>query len=359
MLRFFAATRSPTTRRRDAMSDTQPLILPPIAGAAPTVVHLCAEYYPYARTGGLAEAAWGLQRYQHRRGLPTMAILPLYKTARQHTRNLEPVGDPFTLDFGGRYETFRLLRELDSASETPVCFIEHEGFFGRDGSTAIAPATTPTIIAAFRHSPPAVAALPRITSGAVVLHVHDWHAALAPVYMRSWWGGQPWYDRIPVVMSVHNGGYQGHFGASVMPDLGLPWSLFTPDKLEWYGKVNFLKGGLTHTDMATTVSPRSTPRSCGRRRRIRFAGSISIDGRTLHRRPQWDRPRSVEPGERSRGGRALYHRRPGGEARLQGRHAAAIWAAGKPLRAAGRARRADGDAEGARHRRPQPRPRST
>jgi starch synthase len=57
------------------------------------------------------------------------------------------------------------------------------------------------------------------------------------------------------VMSVHNGGYQGHFGPEVMPELGLPWELYRPDKLEWYGKTNFLKGGLMFTDVATTVSP--------------------------------------------------------------------------------------------------------
>jgi starch synthase len=61
---------------------------------------------------------------------------------------------------------------------------------------------------------------------------------------------------------VHNGGYQGHFGAEVMPELGLPWSLFHYEALEWYGKVNLLKGGLTHADMATTVSPAHAVELC-------------------------------------------------------------------------------------------------
>jgi starch synthase len=40
-----------------------------------------------------------------------------------------------------------------------------------------------------------------------------------------------------------------------MPDIGLPWSLFNWQQLEWYGKVNFLKGGMAFADMVTTVSP--------------------------------------------------------------------------------------------------------
>lgn len=232
------------------------LQVPTISGDVPTVVHLSAEYFPYARTGGLAEAAWGLHRFQARGGLQTMAILPLYRSARSHLRRLEPIGEPYSLFFSGREEWFRLWRDLDPASETPTCFIEHNGYFDRDGIYGEAGRDYPDNHRRFSaFAAAAVAALPRITSGPVLLHAHDWHAALAPVYLRTWWQGDPFFDRIPVVMSVHNGGYQGHFDGQVMPELGLPWELYTPDRLEWYGKTNFLKGGLMYTDVATTVSP--------------------------------------------------------------------------------------------------------
>jgi starch synthase len=243
-------------RSDELMNAPQRFALPLVTGEQPTIVHLAAEYFPYARTGGLAEAAWGLQRDQHRHGLRTMAIVPLYRTARQHIRRLEAAGDPFTLQFGARAETFRLWRELEPASETPTCFLEHNGFFDRDGLYGEQGSDYPDNYLRFAaFAAAAVAALPRVTSGPVLLHAHDWHAALAAVYLRTWFKGNPWYDRIPVVLSVHNGGYQGHFAASVIPEIGLPWDVFTPEKLEWYGKTNYLKGGLTHTDMATTVSP--------------------------------------------------------------------------------------------------------
>ena len=116
------------------MTELAPLALPLIDAESPTVVHLSAEYYPYARTGGLAEAAWGLHRYQHRRGIPTTAVVPLYRAARKHVRNLQPLGEPYTLYFGARAETFQVLRELDPASETPTCFIQHDGFFEVGGA---------------------------------------------------------------------------------------------------------------------------------------------------------------------------------------------------------------------------------
>ncbi|MGH7581767.1 MAG: glycogen synthase [Gemmatimonadales bacterium] len=235
---------------------TSPPLLPPIDGETPGIVHVVAEYYPYARTGGLAEAAWGLHRDQDRAGLTTAAILPLYQAARQHLRRPELVGEPFTLQLGPGAETFRLWHELEPASGTPTYLIEHEGFFGRAGlygENGVDYPDNDRRFAAF--SAAAAAILPRVASGPILLHVHDWHTALTPVYLRTWWQHDPWYRRIPVVLSVHNGGFQGHFGPGLLPEIGLPWSLWTPDKLEWYGKTNFLKGGLTHADMATTVSP--------------------------------------------------------------------------------------------------------
>ncbi|MBI2901976.1 MAG: glycogen synthase, partial [Candidatus Methylomirabilis oxyfera] len=58
------------------------------------------------------------------------------------------------------------------------------------------------------------------------------------------------------IFTIHNLGYQGIFKPEVVPLLGLGWGLFTPAGIEFYGKVNLLKGGLLFADLLTTVSPR-------------------------------------------------------------------------------------------------------
>ncbi|MEO8478058.1 MAG: glycogen/starch synthase [Gemmatimonadota bacterium] len=239
-----------------------PIPLPDIDGSTPTIVHLSAEYYPYARTGGLAEAAWGLHRLQHGRGRPTAAIMPLFRTVRKHLRDAVPVGEPMTLHFGTRSESFQLWNDRDPASGTPSYFIQHDGLFDRDGIYGEGGDYPDNHFRFAAFAAAAIAFLPRITSGPVVLHAHDWHAALAPVYLRTWFKGDPWFDRIPVVLSVHNGGYQGHFGSDIIPEIGLPWDVFNHDKLEWHGQTNLLKGGLTHCDIATTVSPKHSTELC-------------------------------------------------------------------------------------------------
>jgi starch synthase len=89
----------------------------------------------------------------------------------------------------------------------------------------------------------------------MVLHAHDWHTGLALTYLRALKGGDPWYDSIRTVLSVHNAGYQGHYPASMRHALGVPDALFTWRHLEWFGKLNLLKGGLVFADAAVTVSP--------------------------------------------------------------------------------------------------------
>jgi starch synthase len=87
-----------------------------------------------------------------------------------------------------------------------------------------------------------------------VFHCHDWQTALIPVLLRTLYEEDPSFQGIPAVFTIHNIGYQGVFSPDTLPLLMLPWDLFTITKLEFFGKVNFLKGALTYADFITTVS---------------------------------------------------------------------------------------------------------
>ena len=231
-----------------------PLIAPD--GERPTVVHVTAEYFPYARTGGLAEAVAGLAGFQAAAGLDVIAILPLYRTVRDVDCDLEPVGPPFVVSLGGRAEEARVFRVAGPVTGAQVFFIEHLGYFNRSGIYGEAGADYPDNARRFAFfALAALTALPRLTQRRILLHAHDWHTALAPVYLRTLFDQHRWAREASVVLSVHNPGYQGHFGPEAMPDIGLPWELFHWTMLEWYGKVNLLKGGLVFADYVTTVSP--------------------------------------------------------------------------------------------------------
>jgi starch synthase len=86
-----------------------------------------------------------------------------------------------------------------------------------------------------------------------VVHVNDWHTGFLPVLMREKAG--PRWDGVASVFTIHNLAYQGEFGLEALDALDLPHSLFHPDRVEAWGRVNFLKAGCAYSDRVNTVSP--------------------------------------------------------------------------------------------------------
>jgi starch synthase len=227
------------------------------------VVHLTAEYFPYARTGGLAEAVGGLARFQSWLGVPTTVVMPFYPSVSVHAGELMQVGEPVTVELGGRRETFRVLQQVEPPEHARLFFLAHPGFFERSGVYGEAGADYPDNAerwAFFCRA--ALEMLPRLGRRPPLLHMHDWHCALAAVYLRCHHRGEPWYDAVRTVLSVHNAGYQGHYGPAMLKPLGLPAALFEWRQLEWYGQLNVLKGGLVFADAAVTVSPNHARELC-------------------------------------------------------------------------------------------------
>ena len=60
----------------------------------------------------------------------------------------------------------------------------------------------------------------------------------------------------PSVFTIHNLAYQGVFDADWLPRLDLGWEQFTGRRLEYWGRISFMKGGINDARDITTVSPR-------------------------------------------------------------------------------------------------------
>lgn len=230
-------------------------------GTAVHVVHVVAELAPFARSGGLGEAVNSLGRFQAACGIPTSIVMPLYDAVRDTTPDIEPVGTAFTVRVGPRLEKVRLWKHNpqpgDPLAECHVYFIESEDYFARPFIYGPPGADYPDNAQRYAcFSMAALASLPTLAGGSpVLLHVHDWHTALAPVYLRTTFANDERYRRVKTVLSVHNAGFQGHFPRETMLDLGLPEALYNWRQMEWHNRANMLKGGLVFADAVTTVSP--------------------------------------------------------------------------------------------------------
>src|SRR5947209_599414 len=247
---------SPTVKAPPA---PPPLVLPD--GRPVRVINLVAELAPFARSGGLGEAVARLARFQAASGVPAAIMMPLYGMVPDRAPESEPVGPSFRGQLGSRIEPGRLRRRSKRPDDPRVggtedYFIESAEYFDRPYLYGPPGSDYPDNARRYAFfCMAALAAIPRIAgSDPVILHAHDWHTALAPVYLRTLFAGDVRYGWVSVVLTVHNAGYQGHFPAETLPDIGLPWSLYNWRQLEWYGRLNLLKGGLVFADAATTVS---------------------------------------------------------------------------------------------------------
>src|SRR3989339_30139 len=120
--------------------------------------------------------------WQARAGIPVSVVMPLHRSVRRAEPSLLPVGRPVSLEIGARTEPFRL-RRLKPAAGTPrVFFIEHDGYFDRPGLYGAGGQDFSDNGLRFGFfACAALAVLPRVSARRIVLHIHDWHAALAPV----------------------------------------------------------------------------------------------------------------------------------------------------------------------------------
>lgn len=83
-----------------------------------------------------------------------------------------------------------------------------------------------------------------------VLHCHDWQAALVPVFSEQDFSGY-----FNTLLTIHDCNYQGRFPKDTLPSIGVAWDFYAMDGLEYYGDVNFLKGGILFASRVATVSP--------------------------------------------------------------------------------------------------------
>ncbi len=81
-----------------------------------------------------------------------------------------------------------------------------------------------------------------------LVHANDWPTALAPAYMA-------WMKLdTPSIFTIHNLTYQGLCDPSCMPELGIPGEAYTPEGVEFYGRLSFMKAGIVYASHLTTVS---------------------------------------------------------------------------------------------------------
>ena len=221
------------------------------------VLHAAAEMFPLLKTGGLADVVGALPPAQSQLGTHARVVLPGFPAVLAGLTDLQPVAD---LGSAFGVGEVRLERGVLQPHGVIVYAVRADSFYDRPGNPYLDSAHRPYPDNDRRFALLGWAAA-RIAFGADpawrphIVHAHDWHAGLAPAYLRAFARGGAPKTRIASVMTVHNLAYQGTFPASEFGALQLPGDFYAVEGVEFYGHVSFLKAGLYYADRITTVSP--------------------------------------------------------------------------------------------------------
>ncbi len=219
------------------------------------ILMITSECVPYAKTGGLADVVGALPRALAQLGHAPIVVMPLYSAIDRAHHRIEPVLGPVGVWMGNCQEWCTVHRA--DMGGVPVYFIEFNNYFDRWGLYHDAEfrdyGDNPLRYAFFTRA--ALQLCADLGFKPDIVHTHDWQTALAAAYLKVWHWDHPLIGGAASVLTIHNLAYQGIYPASHYDYVGLGWDNFTADKLESFGAMNFLKGGIVFSDVVNTVSP--------------------------------------------------------------------------------------------------------
>ncbi len=216
------------------------------------IAFVASECVPYSKTGGLADVVGALPKALAGSGHQVQVIIPRYRGTQPG--GVVPGGHSITIPLASGWH-FASIQDGGTDNGVEHYLVDAPEFFDRQGlyqERGVDYPDNPVRFAAF--SMAALEFLKRSAPAPDVIHCHDWQSAPVPAYLRSMYRRDLFFAKTAVVFTIHNLGYPGLFTSEVLFRASLDYRLFNRQGLEFFGKVNYLKGGIEFSDFVTTVS---------------------------------------------------------------------------------------------------------
>ena len=216
------------------------------------ILFAASEVFPLVKTGGLADVACYLPIALREAGHDIRIVLPAYRPVLDHAGKLKAYAGRTIPQINVHYRIMET--KLPDASVT-VYLVDIPELYDRPGGPYQDqhgldwPDNADRFAVFCRVIRLLCLGLAGIDWIPDILHVNDWHTGLAPALLASDSG------RPASIFTIHNLAYQGDFPYTAFLNLELPDKYWSPDALEFYGRMSFIKGGLVYADQLTTVSP--------------------------------------------------------------------------------------------------------
>jgi starch synthase len=216
---------------------------------------LSSEFMPFAKTGGLADAASALVQELARLGHDVRAFMPLYASTLKTHPELQPVLglQHVEITIGSRPYAFSIRTASFPGSRTAMYFIDCPELYDRPALYTQDPDEHRRFLLFTRA---AIESCLRLGFAPDVFQCNDWHTAFLPLYLKTVYSSAPLLVHARSVLTIHNIGYQGIIPGALVGDLGLGGAEAWLDAQDLAaGVINSLKTGIKFADAVTTVSP--------------------------------------------------------------------------------------------------------
>jgi len=187
-------------------------------------------------------------------GYDVRVIMPKYGIINNQNFGLKTLAKSLAIPVGRKIAIVSILEgELERG--IPAYFIDYKPYFEREELYATPEGEYEDNAERFiLFSRAVLEAIKAIGFQPDVIHCNDWQTGLIPVYLKTLYKNDPFFQKTATILTIHNIAYQGTFPREALNLAGLGEEEFTLEKLEFYGQVNFLKGGLVYADVLNTVS---------------------------------------------------------------------------------------------------------
>jgi starch synthase len=219
------------------------------------ILFVAAEVAPFAKVGGLADVAGGLPKALRELGHDVRVIMPLYQMIEDDPRwTLTTTIESFAVRMNEHWVKQATYKEAEipclDGPGVPIGFIGTDEWFplSVDSESIYQPGGMQHLF----FSEAVLRVLQETDWTPDVIHCNDWHTGFLPVLMREKYAAT--WSQTAAVFTIHNFAYQGEFGLEVLDALEVPRSLYNPEQVEAWGRVNFLKAGCVYADQVNTVS---------------------------------------------------------------------------------------------------------
>ncbi len=213
------------------------------------ILFVSVEVAPFAKVGGLADVAGALPQALSALGHDVKTVMPSYRMIEEDTRWVrEKKLNDFSVAVGATTKQATYHEMIHEGST--IGLIGTDEWFTKsvNSETVYQPGGTQHLF----FSRAVMQVMESLDWIPDVVHCNDWHTGFLPVLIREQ-GGATWED-VATIYTIHNLAYQGDFGIEVLDLLRLPHELFNSEKVEAWGRVNFLKAGCSYADRVNTVS---------------------------------------------------------------------------------------------------------